>query len=537
MSVALISLYDHFSEGNRSIHGVLNRDGIESDLIFFHSLDFIVHPPSPESFDALANLLANLKPELVGISIRSQFWWMAVKIARRVKEELGVPVVFGGVHPTLDPEESIEVADIVCQGEGEAAMPELVRRLRQGKPIHDIPGLWSRKNGEIVRNGPTIAVENLDDLPLPVTDRSYSITMKGEARRFDMLFDNDSQYYYIVSASRGCPFSCSYCCNTTLKSLLDKKENYLRRRSVKHLFEEFHFVLEKLPNVKVINFLDEVFHPPKQWMDEFVERYPKEVGRPFSLMTHPGYINEQWIETLMKAGIGLMLNFGLQSGNERVRKEVFNRHVSDKKVDELIELMNRYSFLKLVDIIVDNPFETPEEFRDTALTVFRLRRPVVLNVYFLMYFPGLAITDRAIEEGYITKKDMPGYTEDWIELWIPALEDPQGSHLKTYLKVLIHLHQLKMRSIFRPWRDYKPVPLWLLKLLARKKNVTHRHAKFAIKTHDFLVKTAIITFKLGGLMQVSYVLLGSFKIREFIRRLAKFLFRKKGVFKRSEKGT
>lgn len=518
MSVALVSIYDDWSAGNRSLQAVLNHEKIETDLIFFHKFQDVLTPPSMQSFDALIALLQKLTPELVGISVRSQFWWIAARIARLVKEKLGVSVVLGGVHVTLNPEESIETADMICIGEGEAALPELARRLRDGRSIHDIAGLWTRlPNGEINRTPPTIAVNDLDSLPLPVTDRSYLITMGGEAVLCDPLFDDMNLGQYMISASRGCPFKCSYCCESAYKDIFDHKIAKVRIRSVEHLFKELQFVKERFPNLKIVAFVDEIFHFPEEWMKKFIKRYKDEVGIYFSVMTHPTLISEEWIESLLKIGVEFNVNVGLQSGSKRVRKEIFNRHTSSKVLDQVICVLNRYSFRKVVDIISDNPFETPEEFRETVLMILRLRRPFLMPVYPLMFFPGLQLTRKALESGYITKNDLPGHKEDRIDLWTPKLEDIGGDPLKTLLKVVLYLHQLRMRSIFPPFKEFHPVPLWILGAFAKKKRVTQRLAKVAIFSHNFLTRFAIVEYLWVGRMQAGYELIKNRKIGEFVR--------------------
>jgi|GEM_PF-6426424 len=520
MSVALISIYDQWSAGNRSLHSVLNREGIEADLIFLHIIGDIFTPPSAKSFDSLMTLLKNLKPELVGISLRSQFWWIGKRIARRVRKELAVPVIMGGVHVTLNPEESIEEADFICRGEGEAALPELVRRLRSGVPVHDIPGIWTHlPNGEIVRNAPTIAMHDMDSLPLPVTDRSHWITALGEIIRRDPLFDDKNLLYYMISASRGCPFKCSFCCESVYKEIFGNESGNVRRRSVAHLFEEVKFVKNWFPKLAQFYFLDEIFNPPAEWMDEFARRYQGEAGLLFSVMIHPGLLSEKWIESLKRTGAPFSINFGLQSGSERVRSDVFDRPTSEKTISRVINTVNRYSFPKCVDIIVDNPFETAEESRQTALTLFRMKRPLFLQVYSMMFYPGLSITAKAIEAGFIKKESLPGYTDDIIEIWIPKLGDPGGDPLKTWLKALVHLHQLKMRNLFGAPKEYNPIPIRLLNLLAKKEKVSAREAKAAIIAHDLLLLLAIATYQWGVRIGISRELMSQGKFGEFFRRL------------------
>ena len=72
-----------------------------------------------------------------------------------------------------------------------------------------------------------------------------------------------------------------------------------------------------------------------KWLEEFSERYPSEVGIPFFCSVHPGIVKEKTVELLKKSGCWCVA-IGVQSGSERIRKEIFNRHISNKQIIEAI---------------------------------------------------------------------------------------------------------------------------------------------------------------------------------------------------------
>ena len=77
-----------------------------------------------------------------------------LEIAAAIKKEFAIPVIGGGIHATADPQGVMAsgVFDFLCVGEGEYALIELADRLEKGKDCSNIPNLWVKVNGKIVRN-------------------------------------------------------------------------------------------------------------------------------------------------------------------------------------------------------------------------------------------------------------------------------------------------------------------------------------------------------------------------------------------------
>jgi anaerobic magnesium-protoporphyrin IX monomethyl ester cyclase len=108
--------------------------------------------------------LARTKPDLIGFSCVTANYQWALSFAKKVKNRFNTPIIFGGVHPTLRPEVVMEneVIDMVCIGEAEEAILELMDSLAKKDQRTDIKNIWFRKNGEIIRNQPRPLEENLD---------------------------------------------------------------------------------------------------------------------------------------------------------------------------------------------------------------------------------------------------------------------------------------------------------------------------------------------------------------------------------------
>ncbi|MDD5746796.1 MAG: cobalamin-dependent protein, partial [Candidatus Omnitrophica bacterium] len=103
--------------------------------------------------DVIADLKA-YRPDLVGFSVITTDYPWAGAMAQRIKAELNVPIIMGGIHPTVIPERVITNpwVDMICVGEGEYPMLELVRSMERGSPDYAIQNIWFKKDGAIIRN-------------------------------------------------------------------------------------------------------------------------------------------------------------------------------------------------------------------------------------------------------------------------------------------------------------------------------------------------------------------------------------------------
>ena len=143
MKISLISIYpDVQSFGLRTISACLKKEGHDVDL-FFLTREFRERYEE-KTMNDLLNLTK--KSDLVGISLMSNFWDNAIQITRKVKQNHNIPVVWGGTHPTVRPDECLDHADMVCIGESEEAMIELTRKMEKGEYYYNVKGMGFKTN-------------------------------------------------------------------------------------------------------------------------------------------------------------------------------------------------------------------------------------------------------------------------------------------------------------------------------------------------------------------------------------------------------
>ncbi len=161
--------------------------------------------------------------------------------ARKVRDaDSTLPLVWGGVHPTLIPDQTLEnpYVDIVVRGEGEETVVALAQALRDGQNLGQVDGISYKEDGRLTNNAPRKYTE-FDSLP-PVT--------------YDML--DPSKYlvdqYISYQSSRGCPFQCTFC---DVRAFHSRRQRFKRVETVlddlEHIVERFH--------PETIEFIDDCF--------------------------------------------------------------------------------------------------------------------------------------------------------------------------------------------------------------------------------------------------------------------------------------
>lgn len=418
-----ISQGDIRTAGIRMMSALLREHGWASNIVVYkHGYSESDIPTSREE-DLLIGLLRDLKTDIAGLSVNTPFFRNSEKITKRIREEVGALVVWGGIHPTVMPEESFAASDVLCMGEGEYPMLELVSSLAAEKPIEGIRNLWIKTNGKEFRNPvrPLMQTDELDRLPFPDCggDGKYLIN-EGKLVAADPL--TEAIEYYCM-ASRGCPYSCSYCVNHVLKDLYRGSGPFIRRRTPSNVIDEIVRIKEKFPAVKRIRFQDEVFPWNRDWVERFCDEYHKRVGLPFVLTFHPNNLDEDVIARLKKAGLKVV-GFGMQSPSEKVRREVYRRPETDGKLLDALAILHRQKLEGFYDIILDNPFETEEDRSNGLEFLLKVPKPFGLAGFSLKFFPGYRITDDAIRSGLIDRSESAsigekGYLEFYYDWYAP----------------------------------------------------------------------------------------------------------------------
>ncbi len=429
--LALIALYSFESLGIRYVASSVREAGFDVIEIFFE--DFKRNEfqyPKPDGLESLIGLLRGKGVDIVGISLRSSYAKLAEIVTREIHARLALPVIWGSTHPTIMPDQSIAICDALCRGEGEAPVAELMRRLRDGKEISSVPGLWFRKaDGAVIKNeiGPYVDLDAIPDPDFGAPGKYYSkdgIWREGDPQKNEGAF--------IAISSRGCPHCCTFCTNTFF---LQANSKYLRIRSVDRIIAEIKRAREVMPGIKRVKFYDDLFATNKKWTDEFVVKYRREVGLPFDALLNPQHVTETLVEKLKHAGMTLV-EMGIQNGSERVSNEIYDRRLGNDKLRKAVRILHESGLRVHYDLIIDNPLETTQDKRDCFEFMLDIPRPYSLFILSLTHFPGTPLTERLLAEGKITKDQVEGYTDKSLFQWEVSLTHERPAEDKFWLALL-----------------------------------------------------------------------------------------------------
>jgi radical SAM superfamily enzyme YgiQ (UPF0313 family) len=299
--------------------------------------------------------LRRLAPKLVAASVCSGDHHRLLQMADRIKASLRPApwVVLGGPHPTHFPE-IIEhpAVDAICRGEGDLAFPDFVDRCAAGALPGDVPGLWVKAAGRIHKNEPGPLVADLDAQPFPSRRQLYDDY--PHLRRFP---------YRKTITARGCQFDCSYCSNHALRALARGKGRYLRRRGVRHVVDELKYLRDTF-GCSYVDFNDDIFNRDRRWVLRFCQIYGRELGIPFGCNIHVRFLDLEQARALKEAGCNIA-KFGLESGDQDLRRMVLNKTVTDEQILRAGEILHRaglpfqtYNMIGLPGETIDQAFET-----------------------------------------------------------------------------------------------------------------------------------------------------------------------------------
>lgn len=420
-NIVLISLYDLDSLSVRTLHAVLTKNRFEVHSIFFkrqHS-DNTMDYPTESDIKALIRLVKDHDPLFVGISVRSTLFKLSARLTDEIKKETGVLVIWGGIHPTIKPYQCLEAADVVCVGEGEQAIVELARELSAGNSINNIKNFWVKTEGRIIENDLSPLIQDLNSLPFPdFTDGNKWFINNGQV---SPVPGSEQRTIYWMMTSRGCMFSCTYCCNNTLKRIYKGKGKYLRRRSVESVIAELAYAKDILPNLDFIAFVDDIFVYDIDWLKDFCTLYKERIALPFFCFFHPKVINEDLASMLKDAGVEYMCA-GIQSGSEDVRRRYFNRYEKNDDIIRAAEILNRYQIECAYNLILDNPVETDNARMESLKLLLQLPKPYELQPTTLTHFPETELTNLLLSKGLISEEDVEDQKQKSFERWSLVLD-------------------------------------------------------------------------------------------------------------------
>jgi radical SAM superfamily enzyme YgiQ (UPF0313 family) len=408
MRITLINVTGRLSsDGSRLISALLKTNGHAVSSVFLSRTEPLLYDRS--ELERLDCLLSNT--DLVMVSVYSSYAVRAIQVTDYIhKRHPDTPVFWGGPHCISVPDLCLLHADGVCFSEGDEAVATLVDAMADGKDWKATPNFAFRTNGAIVKNRVLPPFRELDTLPYydftladhflldgtlsPLTAEALKNRLAGYPYRIPIMY---------FMTSRGCPHNCSYCNNCRYTTLWGRTP--IRFHGVQRVIDELDYQLKQLGFIEFVGFGDDDFFVrPLGELELFAELYKKRIGLPFGVAVSARTWSTRKAEVLLDAGLS-MVQMGVQSGSQRILDEVYNRKLRIEKVRSAREEAERYTRtrgLRLhLDFIIDNPYETRDDVIATYRWILGTPWDVKLNIFFLAYFPGTPLYERALADGFI----------------------------------------------------------------------------------------------------------------------------------------
>lgn len=402
MNLTLISPYSIiYSFGIRTLSAYLKKYGHNVKIIFL-----------PRDFwnryeDKILNEVVELSrgTDLIGISLMTNFFDNAVQITQRLKRDLNIPILWGGIHPTIRPQECLDYADMVCIGEGEESLVELVRKIENGQDYNNVQGIWLKDKSNIVTNKIRPLIQDLDSIPFQDYDYETHYILDGKCihKMSEDLLKKYSESKYMTIPTRGCPFGCSYCSNNTFGKIYHNQKQ-VRKRSINNIIKELIQIKNTLPIMQCIHFDDDAFFLyPLEEIKEFCKKYKENIALPLFIGgATPLTLTKEKLSLLVDAGLRY-IRMGIETGSERT-KRLYKRIDSNQQVLKAAKIINGFKDkidVPVYDIILDNPWETDEDLIKTLMFLTKLPPPYDLCLFSLTFYPGTELYEKAKQEGII----------------------------------------------------------------------------------------------------------------------------------------
>ena len=405
--VGIVSLWDVENNAVRILAATLRAAGHKVTEIYFK--DWIsnnLDPANDVQLDNLAKIIRREELNVICLSIRaSAYARQAEIITERLHEEFDIPVLWGGMHPTMAPEDSIQKTDMILKGEGELALLDFCNALRENDDgFRDSKNVWFRhKTDEFIKNPLRPLVQNLDDLEFRdythgdkyfIYGKSY---IQGDPMHGDPVFQ--------MMGSRGCIYKCSYCYNSTYKKDVYPGQKWFRVRSPESMVDEI-LAAKSHWNFKRIRFDDEVFNFRMDWLEDFCKRFPRDVGLPFEIFIEPKLVNEHRMEMLRDAGL-VSVYMGVQS-SERVTGHLYDRRVKNQTIADIANIYHRLGVKPHFQLIFDDPVSTEDDKKALFEMISTFPHPYDLYLFSMTVFPGSELNHKLLQNGMISRYDIEG---------------------------------------------------------------------------------------------------------------------------------
>ncbi|MBN2453115.1 MAG: cobalamin-dependent protein [Candidatus Omnitrophica bacterium] len=425
----------HERLGIMTLSSILKQHGHAVDLMLTEDL----------SEEECLTKIRQFAPHILAYSMMTGEHNYHIRLNEIIKNHYKCFSIFGGPHPTFNPEMiNKNGVDAICRGEGDIYFSQLVERMEHGKDFYDIPNFWFKKpDGRIVRNPMGPLVKNLDELPFPDRKLMYDADPSIRSRGIKLFM-----------SMRGCPYQCTYCFNHVYNSMLKDKGQMLRHRSVGNLLAEINRVKENYYLDRVLLDDDTFLLKPDGWLEEFAERYPREIALPLICNVRANLVTDK-VGRLLRQMNCITVNMGIECGNNEIANNVLKRHISNEQIINACKILHASKIRIWTENLIGLPVEDPLKVDLRTLDFNIGLGPDFASSSAFYPYPGTELGQLAIDRGMFDadfeKVNVSSKTGSALNFKDPKLK-----------RKIVNLH--KLFGVTVQWPFLRPFTLFLISL-------------------------------------------------------------------------
>jgi len=340
-------------------------------------------------------------PDAIGLTCTTPQVIRVLETARDIKRVVShVPVIIGGVHPTVLPESllSEEAVDHVVIGEGEITSVELFETLeREERPVN-VKGIGYKKDyGKMVINTRRDLIQDLDEIPFParhlLPDWHFTnLKIRG------FWFNRGAT----IMSSRGCPFSCIFCSSHIM---FGRK---VRKRSPENVVQEIEHLVEKF-KIDGLWFADDTFTLNKRWVFLFCDMLKRSgIDIRWGCQGRVDTVTKELLRAMKKVGC-VQVDYGVESGSPKVLKAI-KKGITPEQAKRAFKIAKEVGLRSMASFMVGNPEETLEDI-DMTLRLAEEIDSDFTEFYYSTPYPGTELYEMAKKNEWI---DLSLNYDKWI---------------------------------------------------------------------------------------------------------------------------
>ncbi len=356
-------------------------------------------------YPGIEERIREINPDLVGIQAMSFTLIDALLCTRIVKKiDKGISIVFGGPHPTIFPQETINLkeVDYVVVGEGEVTFKELLENIDSPKRLKEVKGLVYKENGKVIDTGPREFIEDLDTLPFPARELT-------PYKEYYSLIAKKSPITTMIT-SRGCPYRCLFCDRPQLGKRF-------RARSAENVVDEMEECLRM--GIKEILIYDDTFTVNRERVLSICAKILKrrlKIG--WDIRARVDNVDREMLERLKEAGCE-RIHYGVEASSQRIL-DILRKEITLKQVENAFRLTKEAGIATLAYFMFGSPTETKEEIRN-SIGLAKELRPDFVHFSITTPFPATDLYHLGLKKGILKRDYWKNFAQNPTKDFMPSL--------------------------------------------------------------------------------------------------------------------